>query len=873
MADFSQFKLADENDFSQFQAADEPQEPQDDTGLPISQKIAQGINVGLAKGFGAPVDLANFALGFFGLGSGQPVGGSRSLQAGLSTAGIAPPPGEEREQLGAVGRVAEEVGATVAPVGALGAAARAGRTGGTILKPVMDFFKQRPGTFVATEAGAATTAGIGAAFANEIFPGNELADITGQLVGGIASPQTLITERAPQFIQNVRRATKVLTTKEGAFDVASEIAKRSVKDREKVIAQLSGEPDILPGLTPAKETGDPFMLSLERSAMKKSEELKDGIAESIANVNRSVVSEMDRLRGTGSVEAAKIPVQDKVDYLKDLLTVRSQQAVNAASDKLSRLRPNTPREKANTIVRKELDDAYEAARLQEKELWDNVPSEIPASVENTRTRFAEILRKRDRKVDNPEDIPDFLRKIFSGKGAVKGEQRLGRVHRIRSRVLEAERLERAKDAPNRNKMRILGELADSLLDDMAVAASDEINLARSYSRDFNQRFRQGTVGDILGFAKTGEPELPAALTLERTVGRTGPAGGVGVEDITRATGVQATPQDTGFQVTQDAIRDFVADRFIRKFPDGEVNPRTGKAFLQENAQVLARNPDLKTEIEQAISSQESAQRYVASQQKTERLLSDKRKTAASIFLDAPVGQEVKAILSSKNPQAAMKSLVKRSVKDKSGEAIAGLRAATIDEVSNFLFSGRRDIGQELLPSGERFNRFINSNKAALSEVLSKTQMADLDRVRRTVLAMERKAGAGFPGQRIIDESPDQFTDLVLSVVGANLGGASAAARASGAGLVIAGRTAGAARDIGRKWISRIPAGKGTEVLNEAVLNRDLMRELLKRPKTIEAAIENQRALRGFLINIIPEAFADGKLEIVIERDASDFEEQ
>lgn len=849
------------------------QQPEQQEDLGIATRAAQGFNVGLAKGLGAPVDLVNAALSFVGLGSEQPVGGSAFLQRGLAGAGAAPEPGTEREELGQVGRITEEVGATVIPGGVVGGAARAGRTGGQILKPVFDFFKQRPGTFAATEVAGATTAGIGAALANQAFPGNDLADMAGQLAGGLVTPQALIAERGPQAINQIRRAIKVLFTKEGAKDIAGQIVQKSVRDKERAIEGLSRDSDFAPGsqVTATAETGDAGLLALEKAAIKKSQELKDGIAEAMTATNKAITDELKNLRGTGSIEATTVQLQDRVDYLTDLMGIRSQQAVKAATDRLSKLPPNIPREQANIIVRKELDSAFDAGRAQEKELWEAVPKNAQATVENARGKLANILRKRDPKIDNPDDIPQWLRRLFSGKGGIKGEQSLGRVQKIRSRVLTEMRAENGKEVPNRNKVRILGEMADSLLDDMSVAASDEVSLARAFSKDFNERFTQGTVGDILGFSKTGELAVPPALTLEKTLGAQGPAGGVAIDELTRAVGVQVSPEDTGFEVATNAIRDFVADRFVRKFPDNQINPTTAKRFLSENAQVLARNPELKAEIEDALKSQEAAEAFLRREKIGTRNLHDKNKIAASVLLDAPADREIKRILSSKNPAKNMSAIVKRAVKDKTGESLSGLRAALLDEVFSSGLRGGRDLDQREILSGDAMAKFVKANQRAISSVLSSEQMKRLNRVVRTATVSQRRAAAGFPGEAIIDESPDMFTDLVLSVIGANIGGSSALGQASGAPLVIAGRAAETARNFGRKFISRIPAGRITQVIDQAILDRDLMNELLKRPKTLEQAVEHQRALRGFLINLVPEAFTDEPLTIEITQDARDLE--
>lgn len=863
---FDQFqKASEQEDFSQFSEAPTAiPESVEKLELSLPVKAAQGFNVGLAKfGLLVPpaVDLVNFGLSFIGLGAEEPVGGSKSVQRAFHKAGAAPEPGKEREELGKVGRITEEIGAAVGPAGAVSTAVRLGKEGGMILKPVFDFFRAKPLTAVTVEATSAAGAGTGAVIAEEVDPGNPITEMILQLVGGIVSSPTLIAELLPSVIAKFRQAGGILFTKEGAKDTAAQIVQKSARDLEGTISKLKVDAKVTPGakLTVGQETGDPGLLSLERSAMNKSEELKDGVAEAITQSNRVVTDELLALRGEVSPDALRVTLSKKVDYIIGLMKVRANQAIRSASDKLSKLAPDLPREKANQIVRKELDDAYDAGRTQEGDLWKVVPKEVKTTIDGTRERFATILKARDRRVDDPEDIPAFVRGWFKGKRGIKGDQTIGRVQSMRSRVLKEMRAERGKEVPNRNKVRILGEVADSLLDDMALAAGDEVALARAFSRDFNQRFTQGTVGDLLGFSKTGEPSTAAALTLERTIGKPRTAGGVAAEDIASATGVQVSPTDTGFENVQAAARDFIADKFISKFPSGAVSATAGKRFLSENREVLAHHPELKADIEAAIKSQEVAERLIARQAQTTARLKNKNKTAAAVFLDAPVNREIKKVLAARNPQANMKSLVARAAKDETGQATKGLKAGVIDEVfAAGTKRGGRDLDLRETLDGEAMLRFLKTNKRGIidSGVFSPDEVKRLEQAIDTAVKAQRRALSGFPGQEILDESPDAFTDMVLSVVGANIGGASAVGQASGAPLVLAGRTASAARNFGRKWLSKIPAGKVREILNEAILNRELMLELLKKPKTIQQAIEQHKALRGFLFNIVPESFSE-----------------
>lgn len=835
-------------------------------GLSPIDKAIQGFNVGVAKGAGSLVDLVNGALSVFGLDVENPVGGSRFNQQQLAGVGAAPQPGQERQQLGKVGRITEEIGAVSVPAGAVNVAARAAKFNpaddpGSLIRPVLDFFQKSPGKANAAELTAATGAGIGATIGLQIDPDGPYGELAGQLIGGLASSPTILAEVSPKVIANVRRSARVLFTDAGAKDIASQIVQKSVSDQKQTIEKLKAPSDASPGseLTVGKEVGDPGLLALERSLLSKSEELGDGISQSFAKTNKAIQDDLSSVRGGGTIASARVAFQDKINYLQVLSEQRIKQAVISANNKTSKLSPNTPRERTNEIVRKEIEDAYDAARAQETELWNAIPGSTKTSVDGTRGVIADILKGRDRVVDDPKDLPQDILSLFRGKRALRGQQPVSRLLTLRKRVLAAMRNERGQDVPNRRKIGILNKIQGALLDDISTVGGQEVDLARAFSADLNQRFTQGTVGDFLDFQRTGESSVPASLTLETSAGKAGPAGAVALDDINRATGTQTSPKDQSFSNVQDAVRDFIADRFLRKFPDGKVGVKAGKRFLSENKEVLERNPVLKAEIEEAVKSQANAERIIQGQKNLNKVLADKNQTAATVFLDAPVDKEISRIFLSKNPQRNMQQLVKLASRDKSGEALAGLKAGVIDEVFKAgTKRGGRDINQLEVFDGDAASKFIRQNKRAISSsgVLSPDEINRLQRAVNTAIKNQRVADPDFAGEKILDESPDAFTDLILSVVGANIGGASAAGQASGAPLVLAGRTASAARNVGQKWISKIPAGKIRAVLNEAIRNRELMLELQKRPKTVEAAIQNIRALRGFLFNIVPESFEE-----------------
>lgn len=127
-----------------------------------------GINEGIGNALGFPVDAINSALGVIGLGSERPFLGSAQINELMGNVGaVKPETSDPSKQF--VRRVGQEVGAAL-PFG-MGAARGA--------KTAFDAAK-----VVGGSVAAAIPSGAGAATAQQVLPGNDLAEIAGQVIGG-----------------------------------------------------------------------------------------------------------------------------------------------------------------------------------------------------------------------------------------------------------------------------------------------------------------------------------------------------------------------------------------------------------------------------------------------------------------------------------------------------------------------------------------------------------------------------------------------------------------------------------------------------------------------------------------------------------------
>lgn len=155
-----------------------------------------GVNTGLAGMAGAPVDITNMILSTVGLGSEEPIGGSKWIKRQAGKVSAIPGAGDPFAKgpdttLGRViNRAGEEVGASALPAAGMLRAARgippafqAGR--GVIQQQLLDPIRRAPGAATVGEVTAAGGAGIGAGAAKEYYPESKTAETVGQLAGGV----------------------------------------------------------------------------------------------------------------------------------------------------------------------------------------------------------------------------------------------------------------------------------------------------------------------------------------------------------------------------------------------------------------------------------------------------------------------------------------------------------------------------------------------------------------------------------------------------------------------------------------------------------------------------------------------------------------
>ena len=460
----------------------------------------------------------------------------------------------------------------------------------------------------------------------------------------------------------------------------------------------------------------------------------------------------------------------------------------------------------SSVQQRSIESALTDARRTENQLWSRVDRNADAGLDNARDRLRGITDERSR-FDDPGDIPSWLRTALKRKKPPK----LKDVQALRSRVLKEMREERGATTPNRNKLRILGEVEEALLDDMAAAPGNRetIEAARAFSRELNEKFTRGPVGKLLGETRKGTAWVEPEDTIPRIL--TGEASGRQVRQL-----LESAPD------AESGLRDYLKTAFTTQVMTdrGSINPAARAKFFRKHDEVLEQLPGLRDDMRNAASMKEFAERQGLRADRVGRIAHNNKKARAALYLDGPPGEETNRVLRSNDPAGAARALARRVSKDRNAQQ--GLKTQFTETLLRNARTGQADEAGQVMVSGRRFNRMLNENEGVARALgMTEQERSRLKRIGTSLARIEQQTGdAG----RIVDDTPAAIIDLVGRIFAAQSGGR-IANESTGSSLVVAGAFAKRMREM----LRRLSGDKAEELLTAAVNDPKLYRALLTRP--------------------------------------------
>ena len=764
--------------------------------------FGRGANVGIAEALGAPVDLSNFLLSQVGLGSEEPVGGSKSIQRLFSFLDLTPAPEEPDPDTlaGSAGRLTGAGATLLLPFGAAtrvtSQVARNLRpppktVAGRVMHQIAEDALRRPKRFIAAEVAAGATAGTGGFIARELFPESEAASVIGELTGAV-TPAAVITGvklTAMMLGAKVVRAMARTVTPTGGRTRAKERFEAVSRDPKQAVAELGGE-DVLEGaaLTPAQRTGDEGLLSLEKSVIESSEQLKAQADEQITQatvVIRQAIADL----GEG------VPVQRTVDtmekartYINFLLDTRLRVAARQADERIADLAPGASRREANLIAKEEIEKALEEANFQLGELFDAVPLEVVVSAKGSRDFLTKLVKKTPlaqrediptvaaRLLGRDEQVPEGFEEAFAafGLASTRFTDRVpvAELQGLRSKLLETARTARSEGQFNR--ARIADEIAEAVLKDMGAEvdavtgpAGAQLRLALDFAKDVKNRFNKGPVRRLLKPDPRGGETVATALTLEQTVGVGGPRARVEAEAL-----VKAVERTGDVPALRGAVEDFLLDDFQRRaIRGGKINPALAETFMARNQDILEDFPELASRLDDAIRAGDAS---LAAQKKAAgvaRRLGDPKVSRAAVFLKEPAQDGIKraAKLPESEAGAVMVELVKEVRRDPTGDALRGLKTAFGDFLLEKTSSTITTTAGDFTVYGSVLKRLLEkpgSTKRMATELFDADELQRLDVIVETAVKVEKGIKAKARPEGVIADAPSRVFSTLAGVLGA-----------------------------------------------------------------------------------------------------------
>ena len=822
-----------------------------------------GANRGLANILGLPVDAVNFLLRQAGVPvSDAPFGGSESIRRGLESIGVLTDleqaeretgraPGDLTGELAnrLAARVGEEIGAGTVPAGATLRFARGVGTAGGIFGPIIQSARSSPLGFLGLETLAATGGGIGAGVAREVAPGNLLAEVGGQIVGGLGiAPVGTAARATGRAIGGIVRPF----TSGGRRRIAAEIVQdAATRPPEENIARLETDVPDLPGaqFTSAQITNDPGLLALERGVVRKNAELAGEFQEITSATNQAARQEiLEATGGRTDSQAIADFLKGRVDRLVSLIDQRTATAVANARSQIDNIQPTASSEDAARIVRQELEQGLLDARTTETALWQSIYSGRNVGTAPVKDQIDRI-RALARKADDPANIPEDIGRVIDN---FDGTETVDEILALRSRILAARRAENAKDAPNRALLKNLDQLQEAslralgLLENQATEqGAQQIRSALDFSRHLNDTYTRGPVGKVLGFDARGGERVADLETLDRLL-RPGRAGGTSADAIVAALTSQIGGGDIeGGRRIVEGVQNFIFNEFLSATHGsaGRFDANAGRRFLERHASALDRFPGIKSQIEEAVQSGNLAQIFERSGARLQRTLTDVRRSRAAVFLDRDVDRAIAATFSSRKPGLAMQELVRQARRDPTGEALEGLKQGVFQHMMRQVQLGAMDLVGEPMLSARLFRNFRNDNAKTLAAIYSPEELRRLAQVGKALDTAERSIRSAVAGGSDTAQNRNVLADATLRIMGGTAG-ARVGAATGGSPLV----TANVLATKVRQFFFELPEKMVREMVERAVFDPDLMKTLLAVPTPANSE-RVFRQLNGHLLNL------------------------
>lgn len=796
------------------------------------QTLMGNVNKGIAEGAGGLVDLFN---PFDGDEFGQFSTGSAAsgLENVMNAGGVDTAQGAPDGFLNSFARGAGNA-ASIAPFAGVGVNALAKAPG------IVGNIARDAGTAInsARGVGSEMLAGGGSEFSGEVAKdlgagptGQMIAQIAGGGVMGM-TPEVLDILPTPKLLKRAKNATLSSIapfTKAGAREIVKSRFKGLAggEDRARELGQMIPEgPTGEINLTPAQMTGDANMLGIEQQAARVDPALRARL-EARADASRGTAGDNIGSMGGDATDAQDFFTRRRL-AAKEVINGYIQRA--ASKDLSSRPSPMRSEGENSVIVKEQILSAEAAALAQEKVYWGAVPKDVKVGTVNTRQAAMELINSTPKPSQKhiPDDVFTFL---GDGKKAFGDFESVDDMHALYSELRKTAREAMARPVPNKRQASMANQIAAKILDDLGAGGGgstvgDAIDKARAFSLEMHNTFDRGAVGDILKRSNSGGDKLEPEMALNTAMGAGGTKAALGQRSVRDAA---PTAETAG------AVEDYLRGRFANTaFPEGEFKSGPGRTFMRNNDPALSESTGLRDDLENSLDLAENAQRAKTRGTAANADANNPSKSARAAFEQSPSTTAAAAVFKSKSPNRTAIELSRTARKDKTGEAMAGLRGSFLDYLTS-----------QTSLNGGKIDKFlaVPENANAFKAVFKPGEMRRLKAISAEINKLDA-AGRAAPDIGELSNSPPQrMIEMAVRVMGANQG---AKLGEGGASIQTASFGASAAN----KLLGKLQNNRAESLMMDAVEDPELFRALLMSPAALGKDTAAMRSLAPYFTGTV-----------------------
>jgi hypothetical protein len=644
--------------------------------------------------------------------------------------------------------------------------------------------------------------------------------------------------------------------------------------------------------TAALRSGSPTLTTLQRTIAAENQQTLGPTVAKAAEQNLEGIARMINLLSTfDDPEILATVAQMRDGMFRDALQMRLDQASARAAETAGRIITDDPLagQRAGQAVASIVGDALSDARAQERALYGAVNLSVPASADNILNTVDQIRANILPESPFPTIITRFADRV-SEEGA---EVTLRDIVNFRSEMLSM-----ARDAAATGNFRdanFYGRMAEGALDDIGLRAeaapggidpnipmmrdpnTRALGNAFAFSRSLNDVFTRSFAGNVGATSRTGANRLPPELLASRIFSGGGDATSLRIAQLEEAATFLANNAGPQFAETagqrlgtlrdaENTILQVAAARTLNP-ETGQVNPVALSRFMRENAAALERFPQLRADLQDAVTAQQRLRAVTDANSIETRAMESDRVFSALLGAEETPGGAVGIAIGTpgqtSRPDAVrnLNQLVKlvNTAGDLAPQARAGLRDAVLDRAEVY---ARSDGGFDFAKFREFLLQPISRTQPSVAGVLrdggifTDVELTQLNRFLTEADNIQQALDAGGPRlQETVIDAPAAAVDLVLRIAGSALGTSTSRVleriipgytRGGGQGLIEA--QAGSA--LAQNMFKNMPQTYFRNMLNEAIAQPEIMSALLERGVNQSARRRNtvDRRINAFLIN-------------------------